>query len=397
MARMMQNTKKNHSSVSPALFKLNIAFVLFFTFTCSFTFLSGCAAPIQKAKKRYFFPPPPDTPRVEWLARYRSQHDLPKTDAQRFKESITGQEEAKTFNKPWGVASNGEDKVYVADSDGPAVIVFDMKENTVKELGGEQYEGMFQAPMDIDIDSAGNLYVSDSKKKMVFVFTSDEKPLKTIGGPEMKNPSGITVDRRLNRLYVANPREHNILAYDLATGNLILNIGKRGDGDGEFNFPTDVAVDSKGNIIVADSMNARVQILDKDGNFIRKFGRRGDTLSDFQMIKSVAVSRDDYIFLTEARMNRVMVFNEEGQSLLNFGVEDNRGEFIGGFNLPMGIYIDKNERLYAVDSLNKRFHVFQIINEEWLKKYPIREGEQAEAVDVLELEKKKKKEKEKGR
>jgi hypothetical protein len=43
----------------------------------------------------------------------------------------------------------------------------------------------------------------------------------------------------------------------------------------------------------------------------------------------------------------------------------------GGFNLPMDISIDKNDRIFVVDQLNLAIQVFQYLNEEYLKKNPI--------------------------
>ncbi len=46
-----------------------------------------------------------------------------------------------------------------------------------------------------------------------------------------------------------------------------------GLGDGEFNRPIDLEVDSKGRIIVADIWNHRIQAFDSSGEFLTKFGR----------------------------------------------------------------------------------------------------------------------------
>ena len=54
------------------------------------------------------------------------------------------------------------------------------------------------------------------------------------------------------------------------TGSFWRRMDRSGDGDGEFHRPSSVAVDSDGNIYVADWGNQRVQILDADGNFLVK-------------------------------------------------------------------------------------------------------------------------------
>ena len=50
-------------------------------------------------------------------------------------------------------------------------------------------------------------------------------------------------------------------------------LGKKGKGDGQFNYPSGVTLDSKGNIIVADTNNHRIQIFNAQGQFLRKWGK----------------------------------------------------------------------------------------------------------------------------
>lgn len=372
--------KSVRSMTSVALSQLNMLKGLRLTSHASrlaafmlFAYLTGCAAPQQQVKRRYFWPPPPDIPKIEFIAAYMGQQDLPKSASQRFTESLVGETTSAKLDRPWGIASDGEGKVYVASTSAAEVMLFDFKNNKVSPL---EVEGLFRAPIGLELDGTGNLYVSDSMKKRVFVFDKDLKPLRTIGDDNTLNrPVGMAINDGLNRLYVVNSQNHNIAVFDLKTGNHLFNIGKRGDSDGTFNYLTDVDIDSKGNLVVADSMNARVQILDKDGVFIRKFGNRGDGLTDFSLIKGIAVDKQDRIYVTDGRADRMAIFSHEGEALLVVGAATAIGKSRklnpGGFFLPQDVMIDKNGTVYVVDSMNARFQVFQVVDEEWLKKNPI--------------------------
>ena len=53
-----------------------------------------------------------------------------------------------------------------------------------------------------------------------------------------------------------------------STGNFSRTWGVHGSGDGEFDTPWDVAVDTSGNVYVADTINDRIQKFSSNGNFI---------------------------------------------------------------------------------------------------------------------------------
>ncbi|NLX49483.1 MAG: hypothetical protein GXY82_06365 [Methanospirillum sp.] len=50
----------------------------------------------------------------------------------------------------------------------------------------------------------------------------------------------------------------------------VLKWGISGSGDGEFNYPSGIAVDGAGNVYVADTDNNRIQVFDAEGTFLRK-------------------------------------------------------------------------------------------------------------------------------
>lgn len=363
---------------SSALSQLNMftTHVSRFTVFALLAVVIGCAGSQQETKqRRYFWPPLPDTPRIEWIGAYSSQNDFPKTGMEAFSDFFVGSE-ARGFKKPWGITSDGKGQVYVTDTQIGSVILYDLNKKTVSDLLKEEGGKLFENPVGIALDDAGNIYVSDSKKGRVFAFTKDGNPLLSIGNENVLDyPTGLVIDNKRKRLYVVNAHKHNVAAFDLS-GKHLFSIGKRGDRDGYFNYPSDIDIDSQGNLVVADAMNARVQVFTPDGQFIRKFGRRGDNVTDFQLIKGIAVDKNDNIYVVDGRANKFLIFNQQGEPLLVVGGVASAklaGKVTpGGFLLPQDIFIDKNNNtIYIVDSLNARFQIFQIIDEEWLKQHPM--------------------------
>nr|XP_029509146.1 tripartite motif-containing protein 3-like [Oncorhynchus nerka] len=63
-----------------------------------------------------------------------------------------------------------------------------------------------------------------------------------------------------------------------ADGEFLFKFGSHGEGNGQFNAPTGVAVDTNGNVIVADWGNSRIQVFDSAGSFLSYINTSADPL-----------------------------------------------------------------------------------------------------------------------
>ena len=83
----------------------------------------------------------------------------------------------------------------------------------------------------------------------------------------MANPAGMTF---LNddELLVIDALNGRIQQFNVQTRNFVKSFGKGGTGDGEFTAPQGIFINDEGHVIVADCLNNRIQVLDKDGKFI---------------------------------------------------------------------------------------------------------------------------------
>ncbi|MBI1920653.1 MAG: 6-bladed beta-propeller [Geobacter sp.] len=343
---------------------------------CTLLVMAGCAS-APEVKRRFFWPPLPDEPKIEWLGAYRSKLDMPRTPFENFMANLVGLPDAVYLTRPLGIVSDGADRVYVSDVVTVSVIVFDFKKRDANYLGAGQKDGLalFKHPSGLAIDRENNLYVCDSADRRISVFSPDEALLRSIDISKItEQPIGVAVDNERKRLLVGDVRLQVIRVLDLA-GKLLFTVGMEGGGDkdGAFLFPGMLSVMKNGNIVVADSMNARVQIFDPDGKFIRKFGRRGDSPGDFQLIKGVAVDSENHIYITDGKAHVVYIFSENGDYLLSMGGAYTADVIAapGGFLIPQGIYIDGKDTIYVVDQMNRRFQMFQYMNERYLKEHPV--------------------------
>ena len=75
--------------------------------------------------------------------------------------------------------------------------------------------------------------------------------------------------------------------------------------------PYDVAVDSSGNIYAADGENHRILKLAQDGNVLLEWGTGGTGDGQFSAAARVAVARDGNVYVTDRAADRVQVFRPE--------------------------------------------------------------------------------------
>ena len=331
-------------------------------------FSSGCSSGPPKAKKRFYWPPLPDEPKIEHLGSYQSTADFAKNSkVENVLDKLFGEEFSQLLFKPWGIASDGKGKVYVTDAGQAQVVIFDLNEKKV------EFINPIHGPYGIAIDKTGRIYISSGVKRNVAIFDKDHSLVTTFGEGIIRGPGGLAVNDDLGLVYLVDTKAHDVKVFNLI-GDFLFSIGKRGDGQGEFNFPTDIDITSRGELVVIDSLNARVQILDGEGNFIRTFGRRGTGFGDFKVIKGVAVDSEDHIYVTDAMASHFKIFSMEGDLLLVVGgpyAAGARGMAAGGFNLPMDIDIDDNDMIAVTDQQNFAFQIFQYLNKEYLRMHPV--------------------------
>lgn len=332
--------------------------------------LGACAVKPVAPGPRYFWPPPPDKPRIEWIKTYSSQLDLEKSSAQRFWVAISGEDQPISLVKPLEVKSVPElGRFYVSDVGRAAVVVFDVANHEMRTLQTPYGAPSIVHPLSIAVDRENKIYLLERSSNKIIVFDSNEKYLRNIdirSLPAVGRPVSMAIDRLNSRLLLADGTTKKIYVLDLS-GKLLFSFGGGGGTDGQFNLPISIAINSKGQIIVADAFDANVQIFDSTGRFVRRFGRRGDAPGDFQLLKSVAVDSFDNIYVVDGRAHSVFIFNDNGELLLSLGgfyaVAASGKIAPGGFSVPVAIDMDSTGRMYVVDQLNSRIQVFQYLSE----------------------------------
>lgn len=143
---------------------------------------------------------------------------------------------------------------------------------------------------------------------------------------------------------------------------LVMQVGKEGIDDGEFNSPTGIALDKDGNIYVADTDNHSIQKFDKEGKFLARWGGEPDAEEGlFYYPRGLATSPEGDVYVADSGNNRVQKFDPEGNFVNAWGKFGFawRGEGAGKFDVPWGVTTDSQGYLYVSDTSNARIQKFQ--------------------------------------
>lgn len=335
--------------------------------------LGGCGSLAIKEQPRFFWPPPPDEPKIEYINFYYSDEDLLRGVDRRVEEAILGKRKpVRILAQPYSVASDGKGRVFVADFNGLKVTVLDFINHTTRLLQ-EEAKGM---PQKVVVDKQGEIWVLNGEERTVYRYSADEKKIALLKLEELERAASLAVDSDRQRFYLSDVPNHRICVFNYQ-GTMLSTIGLRGRTPGQFNFPTDLDLDSAGNLYVLDSMNARIQVFSPEGVFIRTFGERGTATGSFAAAKGIAVSPSNLVYVSDATQNKIVIFNTAGDYLLTLGggyVFDGKHIQPGGLNFPMGIDVDAKDTIIVADYLNGMVHEFQYLTPDYLARRPIRAG-----------------------
>jgi DNA-binding beta-propeller fold protein YncE len=98
------------------------------------------------------------------------------------------------------------------------------------------------------------------------------------------------------------------LIFSTASKALPYKWGTFGTGDEQFRFPGCAAVDSVGNVYVADTGNHRIQMFDSSGTFLTKWGSEGSEDGQFSEPTCVAVDSVGNVYVVDTENHRIQKF-----------------------------------------------------------------------------------------
>ncbi len=220
-----------------------------------------------------------------------------------------------SFAEPWGIATDNDGNILVADTWNHRIQKFDSNGNFLIQWGlpGEAKDGLDRlwGPRGVVVSPDGKVFVTDTGNKRVVVFTSEGKPLY-----EFEN-----------------------------------------EGSAKLDEPVGIAISSDGKVFIADTWNFRVAVFSQEGKFFYAFPIQAWSSDSIDNKPFLAMGKDNLIYVSDPENSRIMVFSQDGKPIYTFGepgVEENN------LYLPIGIAIGSDHTLWVADAGNNQLKRFEI-------------------------------------
>ena len=177
----------------------------------------------------------------------------------------------------------------------------------------------------VAMNARGNLVILSRGTPTFLEFDSNGQFVRSFGEDGLFARShGLHIDRD-NNIWTTDVRDHVVMKLD-ADGNVLMTLGTKGTA-GEWNEatgahllsePNDVALDSQGNIYVAQGHGGefpRVLKFDPNGQFITQWGSRGYGPNEFVAAHAIEIDADDVVYVADRENMRVQRYDTEGHLL----------------------------------------------------------------------------------
>jgi sugar lactone lactonase YvrE len=295
---------------------------------------------------------------------------------------------AETFSDPNGIVFDAQGNIYIADAGehnrilkinkkGETVIYAGSTEGFADAVEGGAQSAKFHTPSALAIDKAGNLYVADTGNHVIRKITPKGQ-VSTLAGngvagyrdgaaqqAQFNGPIGLAVAKD-GKVYVADTYNDKIRVI-LPDGTVQTIAGGAAPGyqDGVgaaalFDTPSSIVINSKGELIIADTRNNAVRKINALGEVSTLIASEPkDREALLRRPAGLAITHDDHVYVSELSHGRLLQIAPSGEIRGLTGVDI---DIIPGDDTsprmrnPMAIAVNPDGNLLVSDSAMNRLH-----------------------------------------
>lgn len=290
-----------------------------------------------------------------------------------------GQGTAAQFKSLQGIAVDSSGNIYAADAGNRSIRKITAAGLVTTFADGSN--GQFGEPRGVAVDSSGNVYVADYSADVIYKVTSSGSVSKLAGTAPTPGstdgtttaalfnaPSGLAVDTA-NNVYVADTANNTIRKISGGSVTTLAGLaGRSSSADGKgtaarFEDPYAVAVDSSGNVYVADATDHSIRKITADGTVTTLAGKAGSfgstdgttTAARFKAPQGIATDSAGNVYVADTGNKTIRKITSAGIVSTFAGSAGQAGNTDGTgtaarFSSPYGVTVDSNGNVYVVDS-----------------------------------------------
>lgn len=179
--------------------------------------------------------------------------------------------------------------------------------NPVMKFGekGTRETGFSQPLRVVAAEDGSRVFVLDTGNSRVKVLDENGGFVRHLGPEGLENQSGMGI---------ALANDNQVVVVNWRTKQVSF-LSQEGEVNSKFSHdcfvePIDVAVNSRGEVIVADIGASKIFIFDGNGKLQTFFGNRGDKEGQFKNISGITIGRCDEILVAD---HRIQVFTKDGK------------------------------------------------------------------------------------
>jgi sugar lactone lactonase YvrE len=323
-----------------------------------------------------------------------------------------GQTTSAMLSGPNGVALDSSGNIYIADTSNHAIRFVNVSTGLITTVagtgisggagfsgdGGQATSANLDTPYGIALDTSGNIYIADSGNNRIRKVTVSSSLFSTVAGTGSSGYSGdgaqatsalinypvwSCLDTTGNVIF-ADLNNYVIRKVTVGTG-IITTVAGNGtygySGDGGqatsamLSYPYGVAMDSLGNIYIADTDNGRIRKVTISTGIITTVvgtgtnGYSGDggkaTLATMNYPSGIALDSSENFYISDtynSRIRKVTYSTGNISTVAGTGVSGYSGDSgqatSAALNRPSSAALDSSGKIYFSDKFNNRIRVF---------------------------------------